>query len=371
MSVALPIVNLTGSIVGTTGNISLKPGGIDANPANTKRKPNLLLYNESPYGLQLLFKSSQNIMYLPAGGWQVVEVEPGESDIVWSVIYVISATPIVAQFLVTYYRPGELVPTVPQLGNSPVGVSTGPVTVANQLINDVNAPGFQLIETRPVGDPQSAFVVTNDGKVAIGDAANGGSLSIVGPITATGRIQGDGTNNLRLDTGAANKAIEFDAAGVQKGFVDSNGLTLNTALNMAANSIVSGGLALANSEVTGNTAANGGGSLFLDALSAGNQIQLKTNGSIRFFVRDTGAALGSGTLNFLAGSLSRINFGFIGVVTTGTLVAHGLGATPTVVLVTNGSSTAGITITATSLGGTNFTATPSANCNIFWLAAVL
>lgn len=70
-------------------------------------------------------------------------------------------------------------------------------------------------------------------------------------------------------------------------------------------------------------------------------------------------------IKFLAGSLSRIKFGFTAVVTTGTAITHGLGATPQAVFVCPNSN---FTCFVSAVGATTFTATPSVNGNIWWIA---
>jgi hypothetical protein len=68
------------------------------------------------------------------------------------------------------------------------------------------------------------------------------------------------------------------------------------------------------------------------------------------------------------GAITRIAFGFASVVTTGTVITHNLGVTPSAILLTTSAS--GITAYASSTTTTTtFTAfTVGGNNNIWWLA---
>lgn len=112
--------------------------------------------------------------------------------------------------------------------------------IATNLVNTGNPLGQNVIQVQPAGDSNNTFTLDTSGNTTIGDAAHGGSLSVVGISTFGGRVQGNGASNLRLDTGGVGRAIEFDASGVQKGFFDSNGLNMNGDITFAATPVGAG-----------------------------------------------------------------------------------------------------------------------------------
>ena|SRR5215469_15704721 len=124
MSIPLPTVSLATVSIGQTGvvsfaNTGISAGGISANPASIKRAGTVLIYNESGSGLLIQFQTSQSGFYLPAGAWQPVEIQPGETGYTWTVVYNLPNPPV-SLLLTTYYFPGETIPPQPTLGNSPM-----------------------------------------------------------------------------------------------------------------------------------------------------------------------------------------------------------------------------------------------------------
>lgn len=292
------------------------------------------LSNNSPFLLQVACGGI--FLYCPAWFHYPIPLTDGRGNRLYGLTGSLIVTPIqqtiqgsnlTSTLFSTLYSRGETPPiTVPTpLGGSPINVPG----IANQLINHADASGTLEIRLSPTGDAQDAFAVTNNGVVAIGDAANAGSLSVVGPITATGAIQGDTTNNLVFDS--RGHAGVFRVSGVQEFFWDSNGVTFNNDLHFPTGV----GVAAANNLVLKN------GTLDLSGLVSGNAIK------------------------FPAGTLTRITFGFSAVVTTGTAITHGLGATPQAVLA---QPSANFTCFVDTVGATTFTAHPSVNGNIWWLA---
>jgi hypothetical protein len=233
------------------------------------------------------------------------------------------------------------------------------VVTATNIVNTGNPAGTNIINAIVAGDAQAAVALTNDGILALGDALHGGGLAVVGTSTFTGRVQGDGTNNLRLDSGNVTRAIEFDVAGVQKAFVDNNGLTLNGNLNFAGSSFVATSMSLNGTQLQSTV----GNSLFIGTQDS-NRIRFRPN-NVEQFSMDT-------TLHFVAGTLSKINFGFQAIASGGSTVAHGLGATPNAISIQNGSGTGGISYTVTAPGAVTFTVTPTpaTATNVYWIAMI-
>jgi len=354
MSTVLPIIDLSGAVVGSTGFIDLKPAGYTSDPGFTNNKATLQIQNESGSGLTITTFKGQESTYLAAGGWKNLLLTPGESKVQWTVIYQLP-NPGVTVLLSEFYRPGETVIPPGTLGNSPVSVSQGVnVVTATNLINTGNPPGTNIINAIVSGDAQAAVALTNDGILALGDAAHGGGLSVVGPSTFTGQIQGDATNKLTLDGKA--QSIVFAESGVQEMFVDTNGLTINNRLNFA-------GAARVLSPIKALT----GFHLDLDTSRTVDFVRLLNNGALQAQATANGLQLNNGTLSFLVGSISKINFGLTSVTTGGTAISHGLGATPSFIVV---QVTVNSSAFVSGIGATTFQCTPTVNQNVFWLAMI-
>lgn len=134
---------------------------------------------------------------------------------------------------------------------------------ANRLISSGETSGTLIVALSPLGDAQNAFSVTNNGVVAIGDATNSGQLSVIGPIIATGKVIGDNINNLILDAGT--QVLVFQVAGVQKGFIDVNGLTMNNPIFLTSTSKLS---------------SQSGTDVIIDTLTTDDSINLNNDGAL-------------------------------------------------------------------------------------------
>lgn len=263
---------------------------------------------------------------------------------------------------VLYARGEAPINTQPSpLGGYPTGMTSA--GIASSVDNSGNPAGTLFIQSEITGDAQNPIAITNDAIVAIGDAAHPGSLSVVGPITATGNIQGDQTNNLVLNSHGPAKSIVFQANGVQECFVDSNGLTMNNDIHTGGHNI-SGGINVPDSEIKSTS----GVSLFLDTSSGTDKINFKNNGTIMADISSAGLTLDSGTLAFLVGSISRVKFGSVSATNAGVSVTHGLGTTPDIVVLGVNNVSSAVTAVVNNVGATTFTVTSSANTGVYWLA---
>lgn len=272
MSITLPSVDLSSFAVGAKGTISLQSLAVPGNPAFTKNKPTLRMLNESGSGLQISFKRSVDQLYLGAGGWQDVQIDPGESEVDFQVIYIIT-TPVNLPklLLVTYYAPGESIPPMATLGNSPVGVSGNVnVSTAQALQNDGNLQQV-FIESTPSGAGSSTVSVDNEGNATI-KGNNAGVLTpllqlVAGAsplINLLGGIQIDSVGHLILPN---NKALSaFNASAVRKGILlldnannvtlfaaDANTIQFSNAAGLAAEIDTNSGL-----QLTGTTQSRNG-----------------------------------------------------------------------------------------------------------------
>src|SRR5487761_590928 len=143
MSTNLATVNLSGMLIGQTGNIDLTQafGGqsVPDAPGYTEAIYTVRILNESSSGLGILIVPSQQAFSIPAGGWVDCHPKIGDTSIGFTILYMLP-NPQVTLLISTLYRPGEEVPPMPILGNSSVGISGGNVsTVGTSLINTGNA----------------------------------------------------------------------------------------------------------------------------------------------------------------------------------------------------------------------------------------
>src|SRR5258706_2080282 len=122
MSIGLPTFDMSTLAVGQVGNITFQNAlGITADPGNLYKPAHLLIHNESGSGVLVNFQTGGDSFHLPAGGWRVEAMTPGEAGITFLVEYKLPNPPV-QLFLVTYYAPGEMVPDPGVLGNSPIGI---------------------------------------------------------------------------------------------------------------------------------------------------------------------------------------------------------------------------------------------------------
>ena len=164
MSSPLKPVDLTGAIVGQQFTIDFNQF-VKFNPANND-PAHLRVYNDSGCGLQYVMQSSGNGDYIPAGGWATIELKSNDSSMLVTINYLLPNPPV-SIILPTYFGPGEPVPPVPILGNSPVGIG-GSVNTSNvqTLSNENSASSLLVIDMGDaVGANGFAQIVTiyNDG----------------------------------------------------------------------------------------------------------------------------------------------------------------------------------------------------------------
>jgi hypothetical protein len=257
----------------------------------------------------------------------------------------------------TYFGPGEAVPAMTVLGNSPVGVGGTVNTTssgANTVINTTSTPGTTWLNIQPSDAAGNTFLADNSGNLIV-KSDNAGTLKTL----------------LQLIAGASPQVL-LAAAGILTTILD--GLTVQ------GNLIVGGSSTLDNGDITtdgtGNFFVNGtmsvngtssldtakittdgngnitnfGGNLMLNgsnpilSVSAGNtRVQCASGGTINFqvpggttvaFINSTGLKINTGKLNLVGGSISR-TASFSGSA-SGTYT-HGMGAVPNIIIVQTGA----------------------------------
>lgn len=172
MAIALGTVNLATASVGTNGTIDLSSCGNTAEPSRWNKPATLLLYNDSGCGLNLVFQPSGTSAFLPAGGWRSYPLAPGDSQVQYSVIYLIAGAPV-SLLMPEYYAPGEPSANLGILGNSPIGVSGivntagggGVTTVQESVKSGVSTTGSVLGFTHGLSaTPDFIAVIDSDNK---------------------------------------------------------------------------------------------------------------------------------------------------------------------------------------------------------------
>lgn len=228
MSIALTPADLSSAVVGAKGTINLNQvgvgaGGVSANPSLTKNPPHVRLSNSSGCGLYISFRDEGHTDHLDAGYARNYAIAPGESAIDWTVEYLMNVAQPVSILTATYYGPGEPIDETGTLGNSPIG---GGVSTVNQSVtSDGLAVGTSVVEATPGGDTVSAVSLLNSGVMQLGSSQRKGLLTVAGALS---QIQGDGTNNLILESGGLTKAVEVNVNSSQIAFIDRLGLALNS-----------------------------------------------------------------------------------------------------------------------------------------------
>lgn len=369
MSFALPDVDLTAAAVGQKGtillqNMGISAGGVSANPAFLANPPTLYFHNDSGCGLGMTLKNTGQSFNLPAGAWVPIPIGPGESEVDYVVKYVLPNPPV-STLMITYYGPGEPIPQTSTLGNSPVGIGGSVQTSSVQtLSNEGNAAGGLVVDIGDVTISQLWKIFTDHFSIAVDQAGvthtvlkgnttgNPLQLGQVGDITEVlGKLTAD-----QLLTAALGIAISASGLSVIGGTTsDSLTVTGNSALTGVITS--NNGMSIVEGGLTSTIFNDAGGFLNLNNPTS---IQQVINGIGQFHVDANGAGLGAGSMHFLTGSIARVTIVSFTTVngTTGT-IAHGLGATPDIIIgnaFNTGVNSANITIGFSEVNATTFKA---------------
>lgn len=311
MSIAFNPIDLSGFTTGQSGTIDLSKimggGGIATTPG--AQLPTFRLHNDSGCGLAMTMPKSGQSFNLPAGGWQDCQPMPGESAIDFTVVYALPNPPV-SSLLVTYFAPGEQVPAMTILGNSPIG--GGVATNNAQFVSNTGfPPGNTVVFAEPAGDSsaEGATNINNQGQMTLGDSLYNGAATLLGTDLA----------QLQL---TRNEILMLNAVGT-----------------LVLNILAASGIQLSHSFPIGvvDSTATFRKTLFADnldeiilACSKANNILFQDNaGNGLATIDGNGFHLIAGTLNFLAGHISRIVYTNIPSVTsTAAFFNHNLGTTP-------------------------------------------
>ncbi len=155
---------------------------------------------------------------------------------------------------------------------------------------------------------------------------------------------------------------QIDSSAVADANITANGSGALTAVSLTLSGSGTGLTVQHNATITGTLTQTGAASFN----AAGTGLTVAHNATVSGALTVNGATTLNGVLNLIAGSISRIAFGFSAATTGGTAITHGLGTTPTLVLIC--PRTTQTTFAVDSVGSTTFTAFVGTNCNVWWLA---
>jgi hypothetical protein len=153
MSVTLPLISTIGLVAGSAGQIPVRTDATNWNVSGQSNKAATIRFlNESGCGLKVWTDTNQINEYLGAGGWADYQLDQGTLYLNWSIQYTIPNPPT-NYFMLTFYSPGEKVPPMATLGNSPIGGGTSTtVAASNTLTNETNTSPTLVIDIGQVAN---------------------------------------------------------------------------------------------------------------------------------------------------------------------------------------------------------------------------
>jgi hypothetical protein len=318
-------------LVGTFDPATATTKEIDVGAADPGSK--LLMYNRSLVDLVINFEngSTDVIHACEAKWWSLDGYTP---TITWTSLAVLNTlNPAISQVTVILYNADEEIN-----GNYPMTliyqtnignqVSTvGTATSAQQIINDGNASGQQIIEATPVGSPGSTWLAENDGTFTVAEYMSAtltkllqilpgnttamklaalnrtveilGSLLIDQNLTVTGTTTHTGAVTA---TNAANNilASNVPASGIQSGTLAS-GVTVPG--GQVSGSVAAANTLNGNTNLPGGTLGKSADGDILDAsgtstyLKGSNKVDLQVPaGTDRLYVNSTGVFVPGGAI---------------------------------------------------------------------------
>ena len=385
MSIALPLVDLSSAILGTSGsiafsNVGISAGGVSSNPTNLFNRAHVRLHNNSKFGLYIAFQQEGHSDHLDPGAWRTYDLIPGESGVNWQVEAIMNATAPIAILSATYYAPGENVDDPGTLGNSPIGGTA--ITTGQTLSNEGNPSNLLVIDMGDVtfnqlvtiyNDGHSVWAVdqagvkhqvfkiqTTGNPLQLGQA--GDTTDVLGTLTAVAvkcNSFRDNTNgNLALDLSAGTGAVTLPQLATL-----SLGASLPNNIALQSLSAAAAAFNLLSVDASNKThlrsGAVGAEVNFQD--SAGTMLGWFNSGGGGVQAGKFQAAGTNGGITLVVGGISRISvISFTTANGTTAAIAHNLGTTPDAIFgnaFTSGVSSANVTIGFSEVGATTFKAT--------------
>lgn len=295
MSYGLPAIDISAFSAGQSFQIKLDDvrgkGAFD--PANIT--PGYIrMYNESGSGLNIQTDTGDQ-EYLPAGGWYTHPITQNVHVLTVTVVYKMQ-NPQVQLLLAIYYQPGEYIPPIPILGNSPTsGVSQ---TTSIQTLSQEGQP--KVVLTIDIGDSLLSQLITvnNDG-------------------TATLKVDVAGVAHTVLQILASANFLRLGQTGDTVETVGS--LLVDQAATITGNEILNGNLSMLAAAIitASNLVSNASTNLVINEATAANKISLQNAGTEKVHIDSTGMAVVSGTTNLDNGAILTDGSGDITLGTAG------------------------------------------------------
>lgn len=143
--------------------------------AQSAAQGSLHFWNESPFGLQIVFQNGSNL-YVPAWFHRHYCGQIQRGNITWNKQNTLASNiPPLSQVIIEAYDSGEdYPPDGPLTRQTNIGNASTVATAATSIQNDGNAVGTSIVEATVTGEVSSAVSWTNDAKLINGDATHPG-----------------------------------------------------------------------------------------------------------------------------------------------------------------------------------------------------
>lgn len=307
----------------------------------------ILLYNQTPLNLQLdFFNGATDTLHAWEANFWVLDGDTKE--IGWSIDIdsLNVAQPPIETIFLTLYGAHEKIPgtyPVALINQISIGNPGGTPSNVTSLQNTGNPAGTNVVSVGSTGASGNTWTVSNDGLVTM----------LVTIAAALVQVLKTNESDPVLQLGAVGHLVEV-LGNLQ---VDTS-ITADTIFSKASGG-ADGVVSVTGSGVTQNT-----------RLQSSNVINLQVpGGTSQAVVDNTGFTINPGQLHLVVGDLRHFNGNTSAMSSAGTVISHGLGITPRLVLITTniaqpGSATVGVG----SFTSTTFTATIGTGSSGCWLA---
>lgn len=205
---SLPAISTIGATVGQVfGPISwaqMQPAALLAQQSGLLLRDYFVIQNESQCGFLVTRIGTNRTFRLAAGGWLApTEATTGtgqDTGLLFTVEYVL-ANPVVQQIGVDYFAPGEPLPMIRTLGNSPIGGNVSVLNTPTILVAPTTTT--TLLNTSPAILPLGTIPSTGLYEVVSSFlVSNSGTATITLQVSYTEGFTGTSVTNRSLSTSA-------------------------------------------------------------------------------------------------------------------------------------------------------------------------
>lgn len=355
INATLPVPLAGQGLVAGTG-----PGG-QLNLGGQLNSGKYVVFNESSISIGLQLPNG-NTFYVPSSDRRLICASNWPNGVIqWWQRNVTAGPALISEVLIEYYAPGE---QITEIFPAPIVRQVASTVASTQtLSNEGNPANTEVID---IGDVTFTKLIDifNDGhanwsidvsgvKHTIFQIALTANFLKIGQSGDMAEFLGNVTIDGTLTVAGLTSAAQVNATGVFKWLTAaSQGLQSSSGVNVI--DATSNTTTFINPPVTGT----------------GHKVAFATNSVDRFEISDTGLALiNSSIISLVTGAISRLTGSNATTCGSGTVITHGLGATPTAVVCTPaiaqpGSATVGVN----NVNATTFTATVGAGTALAWYA---